>query len=147
MDRRELELKNVDAVEAELLRRYEAKQAADEAAKLKAEADAAKAETAKAQAALAEANKPPVPPSDPPPPPENVEQGPWKQEVTQSIERPTPNVGAGITAAEEWEAFKANCLAAFKPLKQAREGLKHSVNIAKAQGFANSINQAWKEWA
>jgi hypothetical protein len=42
-DKRELELKERDAVEAELLRRYEANQAAEEAAKLKAELAQAKA--------------------------------------------------------------------------------------------------------
>lgn len=158
MDARELELKGREAVEAELLRRYEAKQAADAAAKLKAEADDAKAEAAKAQAALAEANKPPAVPSiAADTTPANVEQGPWvNASNTASATAPLatkPSIGdeqsatGNATADEEWTAFKAACLAAFKPLKEAREGLMHSTNVAKAQGFANMINQAWKEWA
>jgi hypothetical protein len=141
-DAEDLEIKSPDSVEGELRRRFDAKKAAAEAAKLKAEADKAKAEAAKANAALAEANKPPVPPANPPPPPpDNVEQGPWQPSGVESI------APQEETADQEWAAFKAQCLAAFKPLKEAREGLKHSANIAKAQGFANAINQAWKEWA
>lgn len=45
----------------------------------------------------------------------------------------------------EWKEFKSACLAAFVPLKTAREGLKHSKNIAKAMIFANAINKVWKE--
>jgi hypothetical protein len=145
MDRRELELKNVEAVEAELVRRIEAKKAADEAAKLKAEADAAKADAAKAQAALAEANKPPAAPVTAPP--SNVEQGPWKQEGTSVA------VAEPVTSTElhnqdinaEWKEFKSACLAAFVPLKAAKAKLKHSKNSAKAQVFANAINAAWQE--
>lgn len=148
MDARELELKGREAVEAELLRRYEAKHAADAAAKLKAEADDAKAE----------ANKPPAVPSiAADTTPANVEQGPWVNAPnTASATAPLatkPSIGdeqsatGNATADEEWTAFKAACLAAFKPLKEAREGLMHSTNVAKAQGFANMINKAWKEWA
>lgn len=145
MDARDLELKGREAVEAELMRRHEAKQAADEAAKLKAEADKAKAEAAKANQALAEANKPPAAPVTSPP--SNVEQGPWKEAGTSVA------VAEPVTSTEvhnqhidaEWKEFKAACLAAFVPLKTAREGLKHSKNIAKANIFANAINKVWKE--
>ena len=138
MDRRELELKNVEAVEAELLRRYEAKKAADEAAKLKAEADAAKADAAKAQAALAEANKPPAAPVNAPP--SNVEQGPWNEAGTSNVEE-----SADLTADEEWKAFKAAAMAAFAPLKAAKAKLVFPRNAAKAQVFASAINSAWQE--
>ena len=145
MDRRELELKNVEAVEAELVRRMEAKKAAEEAVKLKAEADAAKAEAAKAQAALAESTKPPAVPVTSPP--SNVEQGPWKEAGTSvAVAEPATSTevhNLGIDA--EWKEFKSACLAAFVPLKTAREGLKHSKNIAKAMIFTNAINKIWKE--
>jgi uncharacterized protein YunC (DUF1805 family) len=142
MDRREMELKSVEVVEAELIRRIEAKKAAEEAVKLKAEAEAAKAEAAKAQTALAEANKPPVPPANPSrpqPQPDNVEQGPPQPSGVESL------APAEETADQEWAAFKTKCLGAFKPLKEAREVLKHSSNIAKATIFSNAINKLWRE--
>lgn len=147
MDRRELELKNVEAVEAELVRRIEAKKAADEAAKLKAEADAAKADAAKAQAALAEANKPPAAPAtekssatQPAPTPSNVEQGPWNETGTSNVEE-----SAQLTADEEWQAFRVTIKSAFAPLKAAKANLVYPKNAAKAQVFASAINKVWKE--
>ena len=130
MDRRELELKSCDSVEAELRRRWEAHKAAVEFAKAKAEADAAKA-------ALAEAVKPAAVP----------EVG------TSNIERPTSNIEGKTevkpdeTAAHEWATFRAACLAAFATVKEARGRLKFSANIAKAQGLANGMNATWGEWA
>lgn len=145
MDRRELELEKPDGLEAELRRRFEAKRAREEKAKLEAEAAAARAEAAKAQAALAEANKPPAVPVTAPP--SNVEQGPWKQEEKEGTANLAnlANEEAQLTADAEWKAFKSACLAAFTPLKEAREGLKHSKNIAKATIFANAINKIWKD--
>ncbi len=119
-DQRELELEKPEGLEAELRRRFEAKRAREEAAKLKAEADAAKAEAAKAQAALAEANKPPAAPV-------------------------TSKAGHNQGVDAEWKKFKSACLAAFAPLKTARENLKNSKNIAKAMIFSNAINKIWKE--
>lgn len=150
MDRRELELKNVESVEAELVRRMEAKKAADELAKSQAEAAAAKAEADKANQALAESSKPPAPPATPER--ESPDDAPWRVRETQAgASTPTDawddSHTAPLSADDEWKAFRAECLAAFAPLKVAREKMMHSKNIAKAQGFANSINQAWKEWA
>ena len=128
-DRRELELKSAELVEAELVRRVQAKKAADEAAKLRAE--------------LAEANKP-----APTAAPDNMEQGPWKEEGTPNVELPTSNVEkeeTQLTADEEWKAFKAAAMAAFAPLKAAKAKLVYPKNTAKAQVFANAINAAWQE--
>jgi len=139
-DRRELELEKPEGLEAELRRRFEAKRAREEKARLEADAAAAKAEAAKAQSALAEASKPPAAPK-----PDNVEQGPWKQEGTSVAEPVTSTYvhNQGIDA--EWKEFKAACLAAFVPLKAARESLKHGKNIAKATIFSNAINKIWKD--
>ena len=127
MDRRELELKGNDAVEAELVRRHEAKAANEEKAKLQKLADEAKAEAAKLKVEIAEAGKPPAPP-------ENVEQGPWKAEAP------------AMTEDDELKAFRAVCLAAFAQIKYAKEKLTYSKNIAKAQGFGNVVNTGWREW-
>jgi len=144
MDRRELELKSPDSVEAELVRRMEAKKAAAEAAKLKAEADAAKASEAKAKAELAEANKPKEEP---------VKAG-ASSRMPMMAPAAAPAEAAPAVATEEapgvdeeWNAFKASCLAAFGPIKIARDALKHSKNITKAQSFANAINSAWRDWS
>lgn len=145
MDRRELELEKPESLEAELRRRFEAKRAADQTAKLKAEADAAKAEAAKAQAALAEVSKPPAVPVSSPP--SNVEQGPWKEAGTSvAVAEPVTSTQVHNQHIDaEWKEFKSACLAAFVPLKTARESLKHGKNIAKATIFANAINKIWKE--
>lgn len=151
-DQRELELKSPDSVEAELRRRFDAKKAAEEKKVLEDQAAASKAEADKAKRDLAEASKPPAPPVNQPP--SNVEQGPWNGGRSERMPAMAPAQNSptasepspGASAADEWKDFKATCLAAFAPLKAAREGLKHTANIAKAQGFANSINQAWKEW-
>lgn len=149
MDRRELELKNVETVEAELVRRIEAKKAAEELAKSQAEA-AANAEAAKAKAALAEGNKPPAAPVNPLP--SNVEQGPWKDSgdggtvvATAPVATTVAVPATGPSAAEEWAEFKTAVIAAFGPIKAARAGLKHAGNAAKAQVFANAVGAAWKE--
>ncbi len=140
MDRRELELKNTESVEAELVRRIEAKKAADDLAKSQAEEAAAKVEADKARLALAEANKPPAVPA-------NVEQGPWKEtESATAIAEPIASTEApAMDADAEWKQFKGECMAAFAPLKVARDKLKHGKNISKSQLFANAINAAWKE--
>ena len=130
MDKRELELKTPDSVEAELRRRFEVAKAAKEAAQLRAEVAAAKAEADKANALREEAAKPAAPPAAP------------------KVERPAPAIdGDAVTADEEWFAFKAAVILAFTELKSARGKLTHSKNTAKAQGLANGFNAVWKEWA
>lgn len=135
MDRRELELKGRESVEAELLRRYEAKRAADEAAKLKAEADAAKAEAAKAQAALVEASRPATAPVATPTPfkADNV--------VSFAMEATAPT----ITKEDEWKQATATVVAAFAVIKEHRERLIHPRNINRLMAFRPLVNHAWKE--
>lgn len=130
MDKRELELKTPEAVEAELRRRFEAAKAAKEAEQLRAEVAAAKAEADKANAMREEAAKPAAPPAAP------------------KVESQAPaSDGEAITADAEWFAFKAAAILAFAELKAARGKLTHSKNTAKAQGLANGFNAVWKEWA
>ena len=130
MDKRELELKTPDSVDAELRRRFEAAKAAKEAARLRAEVAAAKAEADKANALREESTKPAAPPAAP------------KVEIQAPVIE-----GEAITADEEWFAFKAAAILAFAELKAARGKLTHSKNTAKAQGLANGFNAVWKEWA
>jgi hypothetical protein len=130
MDKRELELKTPDSVDAELRRRFEAAKAAKEAEQLRAEVAAAKAEADKANALREEAAKPAAPPAAP------------KVEIQAPVIE-----GEAITADEEWFAFKAAVILAFTELKAARGKLTHSKNTAKAQGLANGFNAVWKEWA
>lgn len=130
MDKRELELKTPDSVEAELRRRFEVAKAAKEAEQLRAEVAAAKAEADKANALREEAAKPAAPPAAP------------------KVEIQAPAIdGEAMTADEEWFAFKAAVILAFTELKAARGKLTHSKNTAKAQGLANGFNAVWKEWA
>lgn len=142
MDRRELELKSVEAVEAELIRRIEAKKAADEAAKLKAEADAAKAETAKAQAALAEANKPPAAPPQKQPEGGSVSTPAASNVVPFAAEAPAPSA---IGEAEEWKQITATVIAAFGLIKEHRERLTHEANRTRMLNFGSGVNALWKE--
>ena len=142
-DQRELELEKPEGLEAELRRRFEAKRAREEAAKLKAEVEAAKAalqkiadedyrgnrsaESQAAHTALAEmeaATNPAMPEASP-------ESPPWAE--------------SPLTEESEWKAFKSAALAAFAPLKSAKASLQFPKNSAKAQIFANAINAAWQE--
>ena len=124
-DRAELELKSAEMVEAELVRRVQAKKAAEEAARLKAESDKLKAEADALKVALVEAR--------------DGREAPG----TSEAEIPTPHVE--LTADVEWKSFKAAALTAFAPLKGAKGALTFPKNIAKAQVFASAINAAWQE--
>ncbi|HEX7261125.1 MAG TPA: hypothetical protein VF258_04865, partial [Luteolibacter sp.] len=140
MDRRELELKPVDAVEAELVRRIEAKKAADELAKSQAEAAAAKAEADKAKAELAEANKPPAPPVNSP-----EESAPWSNDAPSKVVpmNAAPS-SSGESEAQEWATFRGAVMALFASLKPSKDALKHPANIERAALFAQGVNEAWK---
>ena len=141
MDRRELELKSVDYVDAELRRRFEAKKAEDERKRLEAEAAKAKAE---AQAAIreAEAAKQPAKPAPLPAPPKigSIPVGTQKP-VTTSAENV---VEFPLTEDAEWDAFRTSVFTSFGPLKAAREALKHRGNIERAAEFAQGVNAAWQ---
>jgi len=153
MDRTELEMKTVEAVEAELRRRLEAKRAADEKKRLEAEAATAKAEAAKAQAeataARAEAQAAPSPakvdprnPHNLPPPPRigSIPVGAAARAEAGDLVL-TPEE----TEAEEFQVFRAVLLESFAPAKAARVNLKHAANIARAQAFADDMAAAWKK--
>lgn len=152
-DARELELQKPDAVEAELRRRFEAKRANEEAARLKSEIDKANAEAAEAKHALAESTKPPAPPVKAPvamnPPAPAEDDAPWEPGNAPSREHSladAPVVTIQLNSTEEWASFKQTFLAAMATVKEARAGLVHSANIAKAQGLASGINATYKEW-
>lgn len=138
-DRAQLELSSAEMVEAELIRRIQAKKATEEAAKLREEADVAKAIAVKAQVALAQAQEIKAlngTNSDPP----------HAQFTDSAIE-----VGSELihqpTEQEEWQAFKSAVLSAFVPLKATRGALVFPKNIARAQLFSNALNSAWQEVA
>lgn len=158
MDRRELELKKPEEVEAELRRRFEAKRAADEAAILRKRAADAQAAADKAKRELAEASKPPLPPSNPPPaaaqapaplptPPKIGSipvgrQAPAPEPVAESNVVPFADAETRLPAAE-WDAFKTAVFTSFGPLKAAKESLRDPGNIARAATFAAGVNAAW----
>jgi len=118
-DRRDLELKAPDVVEAELRRRFEAKLAREELDRVKAEAEKVKAQA-------------PAPVATP----------------ISEQERRGPKIGAiptGPSERGEWESFRAAVAAAFGPVKALREGLRHPANQARAAAFAAAVGAAWKE--
>jgi hypothetical protein len=134
LDRRELELKNPESVEAELRRRFEAKRAADERKRLEAEAAKAKQE---AQAAIAQAEAAKAP--------GNVV--PMKGMLPKNDLPQPPKIGGiptGPSLAAEWESWKTACKTTFGALKVARESLRHAENIERAAILADGINAAWK---
>ena len=150
-DRRELELETPNGLEAELRRRFEAKRAREEKAKLESEAAVAKAEAAKAQAALAEASKP-VDPRNPhnlPPPPKigSIPTGSKANPPDESNVVPFKSEALGndhaITAAEEWKQMTATVVAAFAIIKEHRERLIHDANKKKIASFGASVNAVW----
>ena len=133
-DKAELELKMPDVVEAELRRRFEAAKAEAERKRLAEEAEKAKQEMARMKAEQAEVNRPPAPPAT--------------QENPASTSAPVRSGGPSLTQAEnaEWAEYRAQVVAAFKPLKEARAALKYAKNQARAAGLANAMNTAWEEW-
>lgn len=139
-DSEELEIKRPDQVEAELRRRWEAKKAADEKARLQAEAAKAKAEAAAARQELEKPAKPdPLNPHDLPAPPK-VGAIP----VGNPNQAPPLQLAAEISESEEWSQFRAAVFAAFSPLKDARAALTHAANTERATILADAINAGWK---
>lgn len=130
LDSEDLEVKGLDAVNAELRRRLEAVKAEEERKRLAAEAEKAKAEAAQIKRDAAEASKPPLPPVASP--------AAAPRPAPSAVEPPAADAGT------EWEAFKAKVIAAFTPVKEARAALQHPANQAKAQAFAEAVGQAWK---
>jgi hypothetical protein len=137
MDRDALELTEPATLEVELRRRFESKKAEDQRKELEAQAAQAKAEmeAIKRQSSIVLTETPA----------ETAARKTAVQPLTP--EMPVPTAPAGETAREEWVRFRGECISQFAPLKSAREALKHSQNIAKAQGFASAMNRAWEEWS
>lgn len=134
MDRRELELKSVDAVEAELRRRFEAKKAADERKRLEAE-------SAKAKAELESATKPMkgmLPESTLPAPPKigSIAVG-----SAARAEGPAP----ALSVDDEWKAITVTVKAAFGMINEHRERLVHDENKSRLMEFGQGVNALWKE--
>jgi multidrug resistance efflux pump len=127
MDRRELELRSRESLEAELRRRWEAKKANDALAAAKAEAAAAQAQVKTAQA----------PPATTAPAPQET--------PTEATPAPAPAIIDGKSETVELNGFKADLMDAFRPLKAARASLRHPANIAKANEFAETLNRKFTE--
>lgn len=156
LDRRELELKSPDAVEAELRRRFDAKKAAEEKERLEKEAAEARAAEAKAKAEAEAAKVPPAPqaPASPPAAPPAPMRGmlppsdlpaPPKIGGIPVGRTPEESSAAGITVEAEWEMFAELVREAFGPIKTARANLSHIVNQGRAAAFAIAVGAAWKE--
>ena len=134
MDRRELELKSPEYVEGELRRRFEAKKAADERARLEAEADKAKAEL---ETTKAPAMKGMLPKSDLPPPPK-IGSIPVGNVV------PFDKPKEALTEDQEWMEMKATVIFAFGLIKEQKEKMRHDRNVAAIEAFGADVNAAWK---
>lgn len=97
--------------------------------KLAAESEAAKAMADKqaAEDALKEKDKPPLPPEG---------------DGSQADEPPSENGVVG--PATELVLFKEMLVRTFRPLKEAREKLRHDENRVKVQAFSEQVNAAYK---
>jgi hypothetical protein len=131
LDREELETRSPEVVEIELRRRFETKKAEESRKKLEEEAARAKAEAERVKAEHAEANRPPASPAE------------VAKDHKHEIAAPESGQAPAITEHEEWDNFERSVLAALGSLKPLREKLIHQKNIARAQVFANALNQAW----
>jgi len=136
LDREELEVKSPDSVEAELRRRFEAKKAAEEKRRLEKEAADARAAEAKAKEAAAPAAQEAAQPA-------NVV--PIKDTAPADLPKPPKisSIPTGPSPRAEWMQWEADCKAAFAPLKEARQKLRHPENIERAAVFAEAIATAW----
>ena len=131
MDKRELELWKSDLLESELRRRFEAKKAQDEAAKLREEKAKAEAEAKAAQ----ETNTKPESNQ------EEAETAP-EQINPEPVAKPAE---ANLSAFDEWKGFADILFASFAQLREYREKMQHPENLKKAEAFAAKVNGAWKE--
>lgn len=134
MDRRDLEVKLSENVEAELSRRIDLKRAQDENARLANEAKNAKAELAASQ---------PQPVAEVAP---AKAEAPVQAQFIPPARRAVAPAGIELAIDQniEWEEFKAVCFAAAASMKAAREKLKHPTNQSKALVFSNALNAAWR---
>jgi len=126
-DRRNLEVERPVYVEAELRRRFEAKKANDEKAKLQAELAAAQA---------AKMN------------PHNLPPAPKIGSIQVGNPNPAPaplELSNEITEDEEWHQVTQTIKAAFTMIKEHRDRLTHERNIDRMMHFGGLVNAAWIE--
>ena len=149
LDRRELEVSNPDALEAELRRRFEAKKAADEKKRLEDEAAEAKAEADKLKAEAAKADTPP--PADKRNP-HNLPDPPKIGSIPVGSPKAAPlELHAEETEDEEWSRFMALFRKQLESVKEARAALAHEINqqcgivIVKALGSGLKEVEAMRE--
>ncbi|MCW1885599.1 hypothetical protein OKA04_12745 [Luteolibacter flavescens] len=131
-DAEDLEVRGLEYVQGELRRRLDMRRAEAEKKRLAAEAEKAKAEVAEMKRSVAESGKAPLPPIG---------------SVPRSMPRASTMAPTELEVSAEWEAFRAKVLAAFKPVKDAREALRCPGNVTRAAGFAEAVGKAWKEVA
>ena len=138
MDRRDLELKSPEYVEGELRRRFEAKKAAEERARLQAEAEKAKAEL---EATKAPAPNPAENHADVPPP-----LWPKKNLGVMPVGNVVPfdKPKKALTEDQEWMNMKATVIFAFGLIKEQKEKMCHDRNVAAIEAFGADVNAAWK---
>ena len=143
LDRRELEVSNPDALEAELRRRFEAKKAADEKKRLEAEAAAARAEADKLKAEAAQAETPP--PVDKHNP-HNLPDPPKIGSIpVGSPKAATLVLHAEETEDEEWSRFMALFRKQLEGVKEARAALVHEINQQCGIVMVKSLGAGLKE--
>jgi hypothetical protein len=133
-DRRNLEVERPEYVEAELRRRFEAKKANDEKAKLQAE-------LAAAQAARMNPHNLPAPPKI-----GSIQVGNVVPANVVPIHPASDLVLTNEdTAAHEWQAMTATVIAAFGLIKEHRQLLTHEANVERIAAFGAGVNALWKE--
>ena len=142
LDRRELEVSNPDALEAELRRRFEAKKAADEKKRLEEEAKAARAEADKLKAEAAKGETPP--PVDKHNP-HNLPDPPKIGSISVGRAVPPLVLHAEATEDEEWVEMKQTVIAAFRMIKDHRERLIHDRNLDRIEEFGSGVNAIWEK--
>jgi hypothetical protein len=146
-----LEIMSEDALTIELERRVEAKQAAEEAARAKAEADAerkrlqAEAAAEREKARKSEAEKKAAEPPATAKPETIPESASIRQHADRMPQRPKPEPTPTLDdeCKAEFEAFLDEARKCFGQLKQAIGRLKFESNKAFAAVFAKAVNAAW----
>lgn len=135
-DKDELEVRDSKIVEAELIRRVEARAAAAERKRLEEEVATAKAEVDRAKRAAMASAAPAAPPLPPPP----GDRLPVDDDIP-----PFYGNNNDYLETEEWASFKQAVIAAFGSLRTARAQLTFRRNAERAEKFAIAVGGAWTE--
>lgn len=143
-DEHKLLVMDAQAVEAELSRRVERKAAMLREAELKAEAEKARQEAVAEEQRRAEWERREAEVKA-----EQIEEKPAVETpppVVPPQSQPTaPSEPRGESQEEELLCYLNTLRASFAPLKPAREGLRHPMNIELAQAFSGKLNAAFAE--